>query len=88
MADTKEGDMLRGHSARQQQQQHQQRRGLPQRADETNELIAARSEMRECIEGCRARLRQQRLSHQHAINQQATEETISEETSKLQEATR
>lgn len=68
--------------------QTHRRQSLPPQADESNELVAARGEMRQCIEGCRARLRQQRLSHQHAVNQQATEETISEETSKLQEATR
>jgi len=84
MADTKAGNMLRENPARQQQQ----RRGLPSQSDETNELVAARRDMRECIEGCRARLRQQRLSHQHVVNQHAAEETAPEELVELQEATR
>lgn len=76
--------MLRENQARQQQQQ---RRGLPSRIDETNELVAARKDMRECIEGCRARLRQQRLAQQHVVEHRANKKIESEETVELQEAT-
>lgn len=54
--------------------QNQAQRGLPPQADETNELIAARDEISKCIEGCRTRLRRQRLAHQHIVDHVATVE--------------
>lgn len=54
--------------------QNQAQRGLPPQADETNELIAARDEISKCIEGCRTRLRRQRLAHQHIGNRLMNDE--------------